>query len=58
VEPGHMAACLEHLANISYRLGNQRLLFDGQSERFVGNDEANRHLKAAARKNYRIPEVI
>jgi predicted dehydrogenase len=58
VEPGHMAACLEHLANISYRLGNQRLLFDGKAERFLGNEEANRQLKAAGRKNYRIPDVI
>jgi len=58
VEPGHMGACLEHLGNISYRLGNQKLVFDPQTEKFVGNEEANQYLKAAARKHYRIPDVI
>jgi predicted dehydrogenase len=58
VEPGHMGACLEHLGNISYRLGNQKLVFDPQTERFVGNEGANRRLQAAARKHYRIPDVV
>jgi predicted dehydrogenase len=58
VELAHLGACLEHLGNISYRLGNQKLTFDPQTEKFVGHDEANQHLKAAARKHYRIPDVI
>ena len=49
VELAHMGATLEHLGNISYRLGNQKLVFDPESEKFVGNDRANQHLKAAAR---------
>ncbi len=48
VELAHMGATLEHLGNISYRLGNQKLVFDPESEKFVGNDQANQHLKAAA----------
>ena len=58
VELGHMGACLEHLGNISYRLGNQRLIFDPKTEKFVGNEEANRQLPAAARKDYRMPDLI
>jgi predicted dehydrogenase len=58
VEPAHMGACLEHLGNISYRLGNRQLIFDPKTEKVVGNDAANQHLRAAARKHYRIPDVI
>ena len=58
VEPAHMAACLEHLGNISYRLGNARLHFDAQRERFVDNAAADAHLPAAARGKYCIPDVL
>ena len=58
VEVGHMGACLEHLGNIAYRMGNQKLRFDPQTEKFIGREEANEYLKAAARKHYRIPDVI
>jgi len=53
-----MGATLEHLGNISYRLGNRKLVFDPESEKFVGNDQANEHLKAAARNQYRIPDEV
>ncbi len=55
---GHMSACLAHLANIAYRTGNQKLIFDGKTETFVENAEANNYLKAAGRKHYRIPENV
>ena len=55
---GHMSACLEHLANIAYRTGNQKLKFDGKTETFVGNAQANEYLSAAGRKEYLIPEEI
>jgi len=58
IEQGHMAACLEHMANLSYRLGNAKLAFDGASETFVGNDEANGHLKPSYRKHYRVPDEV
>jgi predicted dehydrogenase len=58
VEPAHFGACLEHLGNIAYRLGNQALRFDPKTETFVNHPEANTHLKAAARKAYRIPETV
>lgn len=58
IEQGHMAACLEHMANLSYRLGNAKLAFDGATETFVGNDEANGHLKPSYRKHYRVPDEV
>jgi predicted dehydrogenase len=58
IEAGHMGASLEHLGNIAYRLGNQQLKFDPQTEKFIGNDEANQYLPAAGRKHYRIPDVL
>ncbi|MFH1924314.1 MAG: hypothetical protein ABIP48_31060, partial [Planctomycetota bacterium] len=58
VEQGHMAACLEHMANLSYRLGNAKLTFDGATETFVGNDEANQHLKPPYRENYEVPDEV
>jgi predicted dehydrogenase len=58
IELAHMGACLEHLGNIAYRLGNRSLKFDGDQERFTSCPEADTLLKAAARKEYRIPEVL
>ena len=58
VEACHYSACLEHLGNLAYRTGNQKLYFDGQTETFTNNDEANKLLKPAYRKHYRMPDVI
>jgi predicted dehydrogenase len=41
IEQGHKSASLVHLANISYRLGNKHLLFDGANEAFINSPEAN-----------------
>ena len=58
VEQGHKAATLEHMAILSYRLGNQKLVFDGESERFVDNDAANSRLLPTYRENYRMPKEV
>jgi len=58
IEQAHHSACLVHLANLSYRVGNQQLYFDSQAERFTNSDEANRFLKPAYRKTYRVPEEV
>ncbi len=58
IQQGHLSACLDHLANIAYRTGNQKLDFNGDTETFTNNDDANKYLPAAARKHYRMPEVI
>lgn len=54
IEDGHYSMNLCHLANISFRVGNRKLRWDGASERFIADDEANHLLKA----NYREPWVI
>jgi len=57
IEQGHRSACLVHLANVSYRVGNKQLVFD--SEREETNDpDANRLLKPVYRKQYRIPDEV
>ena len=58
VEQGQLSACLVHLANISYRVGNKQLFFDSKNERFIGNDDANKLLKSSYRDKYTIPEVV
>lgn len=55
---GHLSASLEHLANIAHRSGNQKLAFDGKAEKFVNNQDANQYLKAAGRKQYRMPDEV
>ncbi len=57
IEQGHRSACLVHLANISYRVGKKQLVFDAEGEQ-TNNEEANRLLRPAYRKNYRIPETV
>lgn len=58
IEKTHPSACLVHLANTSYRVGQKQLYFDAQAERFTNSEEANRLLKPAYRKHYRIPEQV
>ena len=54
-EQGHQSVLLCHLANIACRLGNQKLVFDAQTESFPGLPEAHRLLKRPA---YREPWVV
>ena len=55
VEQGHYSTSLCHLANISWRAGNQKLRFDSETESFPASPEANRFLKRPA---YRAPWVV
>jgi hypothetical protein len=55
---GHLSACLVHLGNIAYRRGNRQLLFDGDNETFIDDDEANKFLKTSYRGDYQIPERV
>ena len=57
VEEGHLSAALCHLANISYRT-NRKLKFDAKSERFPGDDEANKLLKRDYREPFVVPENV
>jgi len=58
VEQGQLSACLVHLGNIAYRVGNKHLFFDAENERFIGNDDANRLLRTTYRQNYSMPEKV
>lgn len=57
IEQGHYSATLAHLANTALRVGNKQLIFDTKTETFLNND-ANRLLKPAYRKHYRIDEQV
>ena len=54
---GHLSAALCHLANISYRT-RDKLLFDPETERFVGNFGANTLLKRDYRAPWIVPEEV
>jgi len=58
IEQAHLSMVLCHLANISYRLGNRKLKYDGKQERFIGDEEANGLLKAKYRKPWVVPEKV
>ena len=53
VQEGHLSSAMCHLANISYRLGRS-LDFDPETERCIGDEEAN----AMLTRNYREPYVV
>jgi len=58
IEQGHMSACWEHFANVAYRTGNQRLVFDAKTETFVDNAAANQMLKPYYRKGFAVPDEV
>ena len=54
IEEGHVSALMIHYANISYRLGGERLVIDPKTEHVVGNEKA----MELFRRDYRAPYVI
>jgi len=58
VEQGHISAGMCHMANISYRLGNRKLVFDSDKECFAGDDEANQYLRRTYRQPWVVPEHV
>jgi predicted dehydrogenase len=50
---GHLSSALPHLANISYRVG-RALIFDGETEKFTDDREAD----ALLTREYRAPFVV
>ena len=58
VEQGHYSVLLCHLANISYRVGNQKLTLDPKTESFVDAPDANKYLKRIYRAPWVIPDKI
>ena len=55
IEEGHLSTTLCHLGNISYRV-NRSLQFDGKTERFVGDEEADKLLTRTYRAPYVLPD--
>jgi predicted dehydrogenase len=55
LEEGHFSTTLCHLGNISYRV-NRALKFDGATERFVGDEEADKLLRRDYRRPYSLPD--
>lgn len=58
VEIGHLTVLLCHMANISYRVGNQRLELDPKTETFTNCDEANKYLKRTYREPWVVPDNV
>ncbi len=58
IEEGHRSTLLCQTANISYRLGGRRLEFDGKTERFVGDEEANKLIRRTYREPWVVPEQV
>jgi predicted dehydrogenase len=54
---GHLSSALPHLANISYRVG-RALTFDGKTETFVGDREADKLLTREYRKPFEVPAKV
>jgi predicted dehydrogenase len=57
IAEGHLSASLSHLANIAYRTG-RTVRFDPETERFPGDEEANRLLTRPYRPPYVVPEKV
>jgi predicted dehydrogenase len=57
ITEGHLSSTLPHLANISYRVG-RALVFDGRTETFVNDAEADRLLTRASgyRSGFEMPK--
>jgi predicted dehydrogenase len=57
IEEGHRSALLPHLANISYRLGGEKLAIDAAGN-IVGNDAALKLCRRQYRKPYIIEDAV
>jgi predicted dehydrogenase len=57
VETAHLSSGLAHLGNIAYRTG-RALTFDPKTEKFVGDDDANKLLTRKYRSPYALPQVV
>jgi len=54
---GHYSTVLPHLANISFLVG-RKLKFDGATEKFVNDPEANKLLTKEYRKPFIVPDKV
>ena len=57
IEQGHMSTSMLLIGNIAYRTG-RKLIFDGASEKFVNDKEANAYLTRDYREPWVLPRKI
>jgi len=59
IEEGHISTAMMHLGNIAYHTG-RKLIFDGKTERFGNDQEANSYLSrpGGGRKPYNMPDMV
>ena len=57
INEGHMSTSIGLLGNIAYRVG-RTLEFDGETEKFLNDEEANSHLIRKYREPYVLPEKV
>jgi len=58
IEILHRSCALVHLGNIAYRVGNRKLWFDADRERFVADEQANALLKRQYRRGYELADTV
>ena len=58
IEQGHRSTLMCQLANISYRLGGQKLTVDPQTESCIDNPAANALLKREYREPWVVPDKV
>ena len=58
VEVISTACNMVHMGNIAHRVGNRKLWFDSETERFIDNAKANELLKRQYRDKYKVPEQV
>ncbi|MFH1737942.1 MAG: Gfo/Idh/MocA family oxidoreductase [bacterium] len=58
IEEGHLSTVLCHLGNISYRVGSRKLYYDGKTETFIDDNEANQLVKRTYREPWVVPEEV
>jgi hypothetical protein len=57
IKEGYYSSVLPHLANISYRLGRE-LRFNGETEKFINDPQADKMLTREYRSPYIVPEKV
>ncbi|MFH1919498.1 MAG: Gfo/Idh/MocA family oxidoreductase [Planctomycetota bacterium] len=58
IQEGHRSTLLPQLANISYRLGGEKLLFDPSTETFTNSEAGNALLKREYREPWVVPDQV
>ncbi|MHB8898211.1 MAG: Gfo/Idh/MocA family protein [Thermoguttaceae bacterium] len=58
IEDGHLSTLLAQYANISYRLGGQKLQIDPQTESFVDSPKGNELRRREYRKPWVVPDEV